>query len=89
MIPANLKRRHLSKGQKLALGIEIEPHFAEEARKRMQGRKGNQPGTTVENVPHLGTTKARDQAAAVGVSGKTLRSISVKLPATALSSQQH
>jgi site-specific DNA-methyltransferase (adenine-specific) len=71
IIGVNLHRRHLDQGQKIALGIEIEPHFADEARKRMQVRKGNQPGASVEIVPHL--DKSRDQAArAVGVSGKTL-----------------
>ena len=31
IIGANLARRHLDKGQKIALALEIEPHFAEEA----------------------------------------------------------
>ena len=35
IIAANLSRRHLDKGHKIALGLEIEPHFAKEARKRM------------------------------------------------------
>jgi hypothetical protein len=61
IIAANLARRHLTKEQKIALGVEIEPHFAKEAKKRMQIRKGKQPGASVENVPHL--DKARDQAA--------------------------
>jgi site-specific DNA-methyltransferase (adenine-specific) len=68
IIGANLARRHLDKGQKIALGIEIEPHFAEEARKRMLAGVRVDP---VENVPQ--GKKSRDQAAAaVGVSGKTL-----------------
>jgi hypothetical protein len=65
IIGANLARRHLDKGQKIALALEIEPHFAEEA-KRRQIRKPI--GSVVENVPQQ---KSRDQAArAVGVSGK-------------------
>jgi site-specific DNA-methyltransferase (adenine-specific) len=35
IVSANLSRRHLDKGQKIALAIEIEPHFAAEAKKRM------------------------------------------------------
>jgi len=77
IIGANLARRHLNKGQKIALGLEIEPHFAEEARRRMEsgrgecgsGGRGNK--NPVENVPQ--GLKSRDQAAAaVGVSGKQL-----------------
>ena len=51
------------------LGIAVEPYFAAEAKERMQVRKGNQPGATVANVPHLSKAKSRDQAAAaVGLS---------------------
>jgi site-specific DNA-methyltransferase (adenine-specific) len=75
IIGANLSRRHLDKGQKIALALEIEPHFAEEARKRMESGKGNDGSggrgrakNRVENVPQV---KSRDPAAAaVGVSGK-------------------
>ena len=73
IIAANIERRHLEKGQKIALGLEIEPHFAEEARKRMAQAPGQPRGakqSAVENVPQQ---KSRDQAAAaVGVSGKLL-----------------
>jgi len=73
IIGANLKRRHLDKGQKIALAIEIEPYFAEEAKKRMAQAPGMPQGakkSPVENVPQ---EKSRDQAAtAVGISGKTL-----------------
>ena len=66
----NLARRHLDKGQKIALALEIEPHFAEEAeqirRKKISESRRNE---MVENVPP--SQKSRDQAAAaVGVSGK-------------------
>jgi site-specific DNA-methyltransferase (adenine-specific) len=70
IIAANLARRHLDKGQKIALALEIEPHFAEEAKRRQQQHGGTAPGraSLVENVPQV---KSRDQAAAaVGVSGK-------------------
>jgi site-specific DNA-methyltransferase (adenine-specific) len=83
IIAANLKRRHLDKGQKIALGIEIEPYFAEEAKKR-QAHGQTAPGRTlVENVPQA-LPRSRDQAAlAVGISGKTLsaaKAIKAKSP---------
>ena len=66
----NLARRHLDKGQKIALALEIEPHFAEEARRRMESGR-NQYSSPVENVPQAFGQKSRDQAAsAVGISGK-------------------
>lgn len=69
IIGVNLNRRHLDKGQRIALALEIEPHFAEEARKRQKRKPVN---SVVENVPQQNQgAKARDQAAAaVGVSGK-------------------
>ena len=72
IIGANLARRHLDKGQKIALALEIEPHFAEEASKRRKATEGR-PSKLVENVPPVSSVgiKSRDQAAsAVGVSGK-------------------
>jgi len=70
IIGANLARRHLDKGQKIALALEIEPHFAEEAEQiRRKKISESRRGETVENVPP--SQKSRDQAAAaVGVSGK-------------------
>lgn len=63
----NLARRHLDKGQKIALALEIEPHFAEEARRRMLAGIRNPK----ENVPQGRKEQSRDQAAsAVGISGK-------------------
>lgn len=72
IIGANLARRHLEKGQKIALAIEIEPHFAEEAKRRHDEQaKRNLGLPTVEKVPPSGTGKSRDQAAkSVGISGK-------------------
>lgn len=70
IIGVNLHRRQLDKGQKIALALEIEPYFAEEARKRMLAGVKSDPE---ENVPQGNSRKpqARDQAAAaVGVSGK-------------------
>jgi len=73
IIGVNLARRHLDKNQKIALALEIEPHFAAEAKKRQQEQaRRNQPQSQkVENVPPLEKAKSRDQAAAaVGVCGK-------------------
>ena len=69
IIGANLQRRHLSIGQKVALAVEIEPFFAEVAEKRLHLAKGRGI-KAVEKVPQV---KSRDQAAAaVGLSGKTV-----------------
>jgi len=69
IIGANLARRHLDKGQKIAMALEIEPHFAEEARKRQLAALETSPkrgGKVVENVPQP-IARSRDQAAvAVG-----------------------
>lgn len=56
--------------QKIALALELEPHFAEEAEQARRKKIGaSRRGETVENVPP--SQKSRDQAAAaVGVSGK-------------------
>ena len=52
IIGANLARRHLDKGQKIALALEIEPHFAEEAEKIRREKIGaSRRGEMVENVP--------------------------------------
>ncbi len=67
IMSVNLHRRHLEKGQLAALGVELEPHFAAEARQRMERGR---PKEGVAIVPQ-DTGKARDKAAAaVGVSGK-------------------
>lgn len=68
---ANLARRHLDKSQKIALALEIEPHFAEEARKRQIATLKKGVSAVVENVPQREKARSRDQAAAaVGISGK-------------------
>jgi len=53
------------------IAIEIEPHFAEEAKKRQLStlKQGAKPD--VENVPQREQARSRDQAAkSVGISGK-------------------
>lgn len=74
IIGANLARRHLDKAQKVALALELEPLFAQEAKRRMAtGGAKAAPGRPAEKG--MGQSPmpivARDQAAAaVGVSGK-------------------
>jgi hypothetical protein len=71
IISVNLARRHMDKGQKIALAIEIEPHFAKEAKKRQATSTGGSKPQLVANVPQADKVKARDKAAkSVGVSGK-------------------
>ena len=77
IISVNLSRRHLEKGQKIALALEIEPHFAAEAKKRQEAsqlRGRDESGEPIFGGGKSTTTekaKARDQAAAVvGISGK-------------------
>ncbi len=80
IIGVNLKRRHLDKGQKIALALEVEPHFAAEAKKRQGARTDLVEKVPRSSAPTKSTTppskrqdgaKSRDQAAfAVGISGK-------------------
>lgn len=68
-----VERRHLDKGQKIALAVEIEPHFAEEARKRMAAGGGDKVSESAKagkgKSPLPGQGQSRDQAAAtVGLS---------------------
>ncbi len=69
------ERRHLDKGQKIALAIDLEPHFAKEAKRRMAAGGGDKRSKDAKSGVGKSTTpdqaKSRDQAAkAVGVSGK-------------------
>ena len=68
IIGANLHRRHLEKSQRAALGVEIEPELAKEAKKRQRGGQG---GVLLPVKVPEAKGDARDQAAAaVKVSGK-------------------
>ena len=73
IIGANLARRHLDKGQKVALALEIEPHFADEAKKRQEaagehGKEGGRGNTKACGKSPTRVLPSRDQAAAaVGV----------------------
>jgi ParB-like chromosome segregation protein Spo0J len=81
----NLQRRHLSAGQKAAIGLEVLPLYEAEAKARIgaavSAANANQPKRSVStgaDLPHLKPAKeraprARDRAAeAVGVSGKAI-----------------
>jgi hypothetical protein len=53
----------------------LQKKYADEAKERMKVRKGNQPGASVEPVPHLSTDtgRARDKVGAMfGVSGRVV-----------------
>ena len=74
-------RRHLDKGQKIALAIAIEPHFAAEAKKRQEaaGERGAEGGRGRKKETLTGKSPVSDRhkretthlaARAVGVSGK-------------------
>ena len=70
IIGANVHRRHLSPSEKAAVGVDIEPFFAEEARKRQATSTGGAKPQLVANLPQAGS-KARDQVAALlGISGR-------------------
>jgi hypothetical protein len=74
ILSLNLRRRHLTASERAAIGAEIEPLFAEEAKKRQAEHGGTAPGkskNTSGNNATSDTGKFRDQAAlAVRVSGK-------------------
>jgi len=74
VVSMNLHRRHLEHGQRAMLGDRIRDAYDKAAKERQRIRKGNQPGASVENLPHLDDTgKSRDAAGqAVGVSGKSI-----------------
>lgn len=78
IVSINLARRHLNPGQKATLGVEIEPFFAEEAKKRMSAGGGDKKSDAARSgqgscpLPGPGP-QARDlAAAAVGSSGKSV-----------------
>ncbi len=62
VISVNIKRRQLDASQRACIAVEIEPMFAEEAKKR-QARKT--ADSVVANLPQQNPQRARDQAAEV------------------------
>ncbi len=73
VLSLNLHRRQLTPSQMSMVGARAKDVFEKLAKERQKVRKGEQSGSTVENLPQLDTGKARDQAGkAVGVSGKSI-----------------
>jgi hypothetical protein len=69
----NHHRRHDSKGELGLAAARAKEYYEKEAKERQSIRKGEQAGSSVENLPQLDTGKARDKAGeAFGVSGKTV-----------------
>ena len=76
----NLKRRHLSVSQKSTLAIRLKPMFETKAKERQEaagGDHGNQHTggkmAVRANLPEAAKGKSTDQAAAAGVSGRTVQ----------------
>src|SRR5262249_47772768 len=75
-VSANVSRRNLSKSQRAALAVLIEPRLAREARERQREHGGTAPGrpkeeTPQEDAPEVPAGEARDRAAALcGCSGR-------------------
>ncbi len=68
-------RRQLNSSGWAMVAARMKKCEAELAKERQKVRKGNQPGTSVANLPHLETGKARDKAGArFKVSGKSVDS---------------
>jgi len=76
VVSLNLNRRSLNKSQVsmcAARAEELREKLAEEAKERQRARKGNQPGTTMDQGPYLPKLTTRDAiGAAFGISGKSV-----------------
>jgi protein gp37 len=72
ILASNLKRRHLDVGQRVAIGIDLERHYAEVLKERERQRKitGGEttPQSSGESSPRRDGEAARQAAAAVGMS---------------------
>ena len=83
VVSENVKRRHLSTGQRAMIGLEIEKYYAKEAKERQRaagGDRGNQytggKVALVANLPQAAeeNNKSRKKAAdTVGVSERTIQ----------------
>lgn len=63
VLSLNLHRRHLTAGQKAAVGTEALPHLEAEAKKRMVTSTGGDDPRPVEKIPQPDSGKSRDKAA--------------------------
>lgn len=73
VLSLNLHRRHLTPSQAAMCAQRAREIYDRRAKERQQVRKGNQAGATVENLPQLEPSKARDEVGkAFGVSGKSV-----------------
>jgi hypothetical protein len=71
VVSLNRYRRHMTPSQLAMAADKARAFYDEQAKERQKTRKGNQPGATVEDLPHLTEGKSRDAAGkALGVSGK-------------------
>lgn len=76
--PENDPGERRAMGQKIALGVELEPYFAEEAKQRQGARTDLKEIVPSSDGKRRPESQSRDQAAAVvGVSGKTLSAAKV------------
>jgi ParB-like chromosome segregation protein Spo0J len=72
-VSLNDRRRHMGKSALAAVAAELEPHFAEDAKRRQaEQAKRNQPqAQKVEKLPPIEKAKAREEAAkSVGVNDR-------------------
>lgn len=83
-ISANLSRRHLTIGQKAAVGDKAMAYFTAQAKARQATSTGGVAPQLMENFPQADQGTARDKAgAALGISGKSIdnyRAIKESIP---------
>ncbi|MGH3965747.1 MAG: DUF5131 family protein [Pseudonocardiaceae bacterium] len=76
IVSENLRRRHLDTGQLAFLGLAVEKHYAELAKRRKIATNGGYTGDSQQTIvaDRPPAQKSRDQAAkAVGTSGKAVQ----------------
>jgi ParB-like chromosome segregation protein Spo0J len=71
IVSANVRRRHLTAGQRAMIGVDLEPIYAEAAKER-QGTRTDLSGQNIPaDLPESNLPESREQAAsAVGASGR-------------------
>ena len=63
VLSRNLHRRQLTTSQKAMVAARAREYYDKQAKKRERIRKGDQPGASVENLPHLETGKGCERKA--------------------------